>query len=48
MLSKAKEQLDIEITNTQSKQVELDKTAAEFRARHAERQQLFSAMAGCP
>lgn len=40
LLARAKEQLDIEITNTQSKQVELDKTAAEFRALHVQRQEL--------
>lgn len=42
LLARAKETLDMEITNTQSKQVELDKTAAEFRALHVERQTLVA------
>ena len=36
----AKEELEAEVTETQAKQIELDKTADEFRALHRERQQL--------
>jgi len=36
----AKEELETEVTETQAKQIELDKTADEFRALHRERQQL--------
>merc|ERR1719163_907839 len=38
----AKEDLEVEVTETQAKQIELDKTADEFRALHRERQQLVS------
>ena len=36
----AKEELEVEVTETQAKQIELDKTADEFRQLHRERQQL--------
>lgn len=39
-VSEKKQQLDDEATDTQAKQIELDKTAEEFRALHRERQQL--------
>ena len=37
-----KQELDEEMTETQAKQIELDKTAADFRALHAERQKLIA------
>lgn len=40
-LAEKKKQLDDEVTETQAKQIELDKTAEEFRARHKERQDVL-------
>lgn len=39
-MQEKKSQLDAEVTETQTAQIELDRTAEEFRALHHERQQL--------
>jgi len=42
LVSKKKNELDDEVTETQAKQIELDKTAEEFRQLHTERQKLVA------
>ena len=42
LVAEKKQELEEEMTETQAKQVELDKTAADFRALHAERQKLIA------
>ena len=41
-VSRRQNELDREITETQTAQIELDKTAEEFRRQHDERHKLFS------
>jgi coiled-coil domain-containing protein 39 len=42
LVSEKRTELDDEVTETQAKQIELDKTAEEFRELHAQRQKLIS------